>query len=76
MIQSLHTISHAHTGVAACRNGDVRLSALSQSNGTVEVCVEGSWRMICHTDWDDKDASVICRQLSMNETGEFLLSLY
>ena len=78
MIQSLHTISHTHTGMAACRNGNVRLSAtgsLSQSDGTVEVCVEGSWWMICHTDWDEMDASVICRQLLMNEMGEFLLSL-
>ena len=50
----------------------------SSNLGRFQVCVEGSWEMICATNWDDDDATVVCRQLSRNESGELQtwLTLY
>lgn len=37
--------------------------------GTVAYCVNGEWKAICHTNWDYKDAFVVCRQLGYPATG-------
>ena len=37
--------------------------SLSNEIGRVEVCLAGSWGLICHNEWDDNDAIVVCRQL-------------
>ncbi|XP_070175998.1 neurotrypsin-like [Littorina saxatilis] len=43
---------------------DIRLVDGSQSyEGRVELLVNGKWGTICDSNWDDKDARVVCRQL-------------
>jgi len=42
----------------------------SFAEGRVEIYFERSWATICSDEWDDDDASVICRQLGLSYTGQ------
>lgn len=37
--------------------------------GRVEVCIEGRYGTICNNEWDNNDASVVCRQLGFSSYG-------
>ena len=45
--------------------GDVRLVVPSLHEGRVDGFSGGFWIPFCSKDWDDRDASVVCRQLGM-----------
>ena len=59
--------------LAPCTERDVRLvNGYSQVNvhyGRVEVCIGGTWGTICNNNWDNKEASVVCRQLGYVPQG-------
>ena len=64
---------------ATCENGDVRLiNGRAPSEGRVEVCYNSHWGTICHNDWEDDDAAVVCAELGYERNGNnelFSLSL-
>ena len=42
--------------------------------GYVEVCVNGTWGIICRDFFDDADAKVVCRNLGYSALGKELNS--
>lgn len=66
----MHVISTLlWTGI--CLNGSVRIRGGGNSErlGRVEVCVNGIWGTICDDIWENRDASVVCRQLGYSPYG-------
>ncbi|ORU90487.1 MAG: hypothetical protein A6F71_05845 [Cycloclasticus sp. symbiont of Poecilosclerida sp. M] len=37
--------------------------------GRVEVCYDGRYGAVCEDEWEDKEASVVCRQLGFSRYG-------
>ena len=41
----------------------------SQNEGLIEVYYSGRWGTVCHNDWNDRLASLVCAQLGLSSSG-------
>ena len=71
IINLSHTL---YTVPPICTEGSVRLAnqtfdslgGLQVIGGRVDVCVNGSFRAVCDSGWDDLDAAVVCSSMGYN----------
>ena len=40
------------------------------SRGRVEICKGGGYHTICLDSWDERDASVVCKEIGFSPNGE------
>ena len=60
---------------AACSDWDLRLVNGSQPlEGTVQVCFNNTYGTICHDQWNENDARVVCRHLGYSSENTSALT--
>ena len=58
------------TSQPECSSGDLRLvGGERESEGRVEICVEGFWGTVCDSGFGREEATVVCRQLDIKSLG-------
>ena len=63
--------NYLHVCISVCKTGSLRLvGGASDLEGTVEVCVNGTYGTVCDDRWDRLDARVVCAQLNYTSGGE------
>ena len=70
-INTIHILTYTVIVKHAGTPGSVQLrGGIVPEAGTVEYCINGIWMAVCSSDWDYKDAFVVCRQLEFPATGK------
>ena len=60
-----------------CFDGSIRLvEGITIRDGRLEVCSAGCWTGVCIPEqgWSAQDATVACKQLQLNSSGESIIA--
>ena len=69
----MHTVIFFLTG--PCESGRVRLAnGYPASRGVLEICVNGKFATVCADQWDNTDASIVCKELGYSPYGTTLIN--
>lgn len=56
--------------IAECATGEIQLvGGADQTQGRVELCVEGRWSSVCGKQWGNSESFVVCSQLGLVQAG-------
>ena len=56
--------------ITDCVDGDIRLiGGQSELEGTLEVCLNGTWGSVCDDYWGYEETGIVCHQLGYTSTG-------
>ena len=59
--------------IAECTKEAVRLvGGMNETDGQVEICLDGLWGTVCDSIWTDREAKVVCKQLGFPYTGIYI----
>ncbi len=56
--------------------GDGKLKVTSESNSSVEICINGMYLPVCDDSWDIEDVNVACRQFNPASSGKVKFDYY
>ena len=56
-----------------CSSGVRLIGGATDTEGVVQVCLNGTYVQVCTAEWNIAEASVVCRQLGRSGDGKFLL---
>ena len=61
----------SHTVSVNCTEGAIRLvGGSNDTEGRVEICLNGVWGTVCDDIWGVNDARTVCRQLGYSTHGQ------
>lgn len=55
-------IGYVNRNDSRCTNGDIRLTR--QTEGPLEICLTGNWRIVCSSNVGMNEGSVVCNTLN------------
>ena len=62
---------------AECTDNEIRLAGgIRDTEGRVEVCIDGVWGTVCDDSWDRNDAKVVCNQLNFTATRKSSIMIH